>query len=139
MNYIPCPLITCKSATGRCLVAAGWNLKFLISRGVQTIRLDLCGRRPKVAGFFARGLTTLPLMEGCHIFAGSRGVQRSANQHSFVIAGRSSRPGRKRVSPGPRAEFPQNLDRDDTLQSIRQEGQYKGRVTVIKGGKGTDL
>ena len=32
-------------------------------------------------------------------------------------------------------EFPQNLDRKDTLQTVRHEGQFKGRFTVIRGGK----
>ncbi len=32
-------------------------------------------------------------------------------------------------------EFPQNLNPSDTIQSIRQEGQFRGRFTVIKGGK----
>jgi len=33
-------------------------------------------------------------------------------------------------------EFPQNLDRKDTVQSVRHESRFKGRFTVIKGGKG---
>jgi IS1 family transposase len=32
-------------------------------------------------------------------------------------------------------EFPHNLDREDTVQSVRQHGEFKGRFTVIKGGK----
>ncbi|HEX3665765.1 MAG TPA: hypothetical protein VHU23_11090 [Rhizomicrobium sp.] len=32
-------------------------------------------------------------------------------------------------------EFPQNLDCKDTLQSVRHEGQFKGRFTVIRGGR----
>jgi len=32
-------------------------------------------------------------------------------------------------------EFPQNLDRKDTIQSVRQHGEFKGRFTAIKGGK----
>jgi hypothetical protein len=36
-------------------------------------------------------------------------------------------------------EFPQNLDPSDTIQSTRHEGQFRGRFTVIKGGKGTNL
>jgi IS1 family transposase len=32
-------------------------------------------------------------------------------------------------------EFPQNLDRKDTVQSVRHHGEFKGRFTVIKGGR----
>jgi len=32
-------------------------------------------------------------------------------------------------------EFPQNLDRKDTVQSVQHENRFKGRFTVIKGGK----
>jgi len=39
------------------------------------------------------------------------------------------------VPQGSGPEFPKNLDRKDTLQSVRHEGQFKGRFTVIKGGK----
>ena len=37
------------------------------------------------------------------------------------------------VPNGP--EFPHNLDRADTVQTVRHHGQFKGRFTVIKGGK----
>lgn len=36
-------------------------------------------------------------------------------------------------------EFPRNIDPSDTIQSTHRHGQYKGRFTVIKGGKGTQL
>lgn len=36
---------------------------------------------------------------------------------------------------GTTTEFPQNLDRADTIQSTRQHGEFKGRFTVIRGGK----
>jgi len=39
------------------------------------------------------------------------------------------------VPQGSGPEFPHNLDRKDTLQSVRHEGQFKGRFTVIRGGK----
>jgi hypothetical protein len=39
------------------------------------------------------------------------------------------------VPEGSGPEFPHNLDRKDTLQSVRYDGQFKGRFTVIKGGK----
>lgn len=39
------------------------------------------------------------------------------------------------LPPGTTTESPMNLDRADTVQSVRQEGQFKGRFTVIKGGK----
>jgi hypothetical protein len=32
-------------------------------------------------------------------------------------------------------EFPKNLDPSDTIQSTRQYGQFRGRFTVIKGGR----
>lgn len=33
-------------------------------------------------------------------------------------------------------EFPQNLDPKDTIQTVRHHGQFRGRFTVVKGGKG---
>jgi IS1 family transposase len=36
---------------------------------------------------------------------------------------------------GTAPEFPQNLDPSDTIQSTRHHGQFRGRFTVIKGGK----
>jgi IS1 family transposase len=39
------------------------------------------------------------------------------------------------VPTGTTTEFPQNLDRADTVQSTRQLGEFKGRFTVIKGGR----
>jgi IS1 family transposase len=39
------------------------------------------------------------------------------------------------IPEGSGPEFPHNLDRKDTLQSVRQHGEYKGRFTVIRGGK----
>ena len=39
------------------------------------------------------------------------------------------------VPSGSGPEYPQSLDRRDTLQSVRQHGEFKGRFTVIKGGK----
>ncbi len=32
-------------------------------------------------------------------------------------------------------EFPKNLNPSDTIQSVRQYGQFRGRFTVIRGGK----
>ncbi len=40
------------------------------------------------------------------------------------------------LPPGTTTESPMNLDRADTIQSTRHQGQFKGRFTVIKGGKG---
>jgi IS1 family transposase len=37
---------------------------------------------------------------------------------------------------GTTTENPMNLDRLDTVQSTRQHGEFRGRFTVIKGGKG---
>jgi len=37
---------------------------------------------------------------------------------------------------GTTTEDPQNLDRADTIQFTRHHGQFKGRFTVIKEGRG---
>jgi IS1 family transposase len=39
------------------------------------------------------------------------------------------------LPPGTTTESPLNLDRTDTIQSVRHHGEFKGRFTVIKGGK----
>jgi IS1 family transposase len=39
------------------------------------------------------------------------------------------------VPTGTTTDSPMNLDRTDTVQSVRHHGQFKGRFTVIKGGK----
>jgi hypothetical protein len=39
------------------------------------------------------------------------------------------------VPSGTTTEGPMNLDRKDTIQSVQHFGQFKGRFTVIKGGK----
>jgi hypothetical protein len=36
---------------------------------------------------------------------------------------------------GTGSEFPQNLARTDTVQSACTHGEYKGRFTVINGGR----
>ena len=39
------------------------------------------------------------------------------------------------VPPGTTTESPMNLDHKDTIQSVQHFGHYKGRFTVIRGGK----
>jgi len=68
-----------------------------------------------------------------HISDFDSDYQRFAGQYLLIGTGL--------FSPNPAAEptklatyifSPTNLDRKDTLQSVRQEGQFRGRFTVIK-------